>query len=136
LLPHKIDGRMYNPLGKWTGWYFSEEVKLAETLGYNIIVHYGYKFERISNVFNSFINKYFSIKAGLSNIVMDRTLPVLKWKWIRFELISVMCAVLLLFRFKLPLFINIKNIDMHISSINLKRKQVMIKNRISHTFSL
>lgn len=136
LLPHKIEGRMYNPLGKWTGWYFSEEVKLAETLGYNIIVHYGYKFERISNVFNSFINKYFSIKAGLSNIVMDRTLPVLKWKWIRFELISVMCAVLLLFRFKLPLFINIKNIDMHISSINLKRKQVMINNRISHTFSL
>jgi hypothetical protein len=73
LLPHKIDGRMYNPLGKWTGWYFSEEVKLAETLGYNIIVHYGYKFERISNVFNSFIAKYFSIKAGLSDILMDRT---------------------------------------------------------------
>lgn len=29
--------------------------------------------------------------------------------------------------------INIKNIDMHISSINLKRKQVIINNRLSYT---
>lgn len=36
LLPHKIDGRMYNPLGKWVGWYFSEEVKLASSFGYSI----------------------------------------------------------------------------------------------------
>jgi DNA polymerase type B, organellar and viral len=73
LLPHKIDGRMYNPLGKWTGWYFSEEVKLAISFGYSVNVLYGYKFEKSSNVFNSFINKYFDIKAGFSNINMDRT---------------------------------------------------------------
>jgi DNA polymerase type B, organellar and viral len=73
LLPHKIEGRMYNPLGNWSGWYFSEEVKLAISFGYNITVHYGYKFDRSSNIFNSFINKYFGIKAGLSNTIMDRT---------------------------------------------------------------
>ena len=73
LLPHKIKGRMYNPLGSWSGWYFSEEVKLAISYGYNITVHYGYKFDKSSNVFNSFVNKYFDIKAGLSSTIMDRT---------------------------------------------------------------
>ena len=73
LLPHKIDGRMYNPLGKWTGWYFSEEVKLAISFGYTVNVICGYKFDKTSNVFNSFINKYFDIKAGISDIKMDRT---------------------------------------------------------------
>jgi len=73
LLPHKVDGRLYNPLGSWSGWYFSEEVKLALSFGYKITVHYGYKFDRTSSVFNSFINQYFNIKAGLSEIIMDRT---------------------------------------------------------------
>ena len=73
LLPHKIEGRLYNPLGKWTGWYFSEEVKLACSFGYNIKVLYGYKLDKSSNVFNSFVNKYFDIKAGISDINMDRT---------------------------------------------------------------
>jgi len=41
--------------------------------GYKIKVQYGYKFDKTSNIFNSFINKYFEIKAGLSNINMDRT---------------------------------------------------------------
>jgi DNA polymerase type B, organellar and viral len=73
LLPHKIDGRMYNPLGSWSGWYFSEEVKLAISYGYNIKVLYGYKFDKSSNVFSSFIKKFFAVKAGLSDINMDRT---------------------------------------------------------------
>nr|YP_009498201.1 hypothetical protein [Lactarius deliciosus]AWX52987.1 hypothetical protein [Lactarius deliciosus] len=73
LLPHRIGDRMYNCLGKWSGWYFSEEVKLAKSFGYNIKVLYGYKLDKTSNVFNSFITKYFDIKAGLSDIKMDRT---------------------------------------------------------------
>lgn len=32
--------------------------------------------------------------------------------------------------------INIKNIDMHISSLNLKRKQIMNNNKLSHTIPL
>jgi hypothetical protein len=43
------------------------------SFGYSVKVHYGYKIDRTSNVFNSFITKYFDIKAGLSNINMDRT---------------------------------------------------------------
>lgn len=77
LLPHKIEGRLYNPLGKWTGWYFSEEVKLACSFGYNIKVLYGYKLDKSSNVFNSFVNKYFDIKTGISDINMDRTIAKL-----------------------------------------------------------
>nr|YP_009498212.1 hypothetical protein [Lactarius deliciosus]AWX52998.1 hypothetical protein [Lactarius deliciosus] len=64
---------MYNPLGKWTGWYFSEEIKLAVSFGYNISIICGYKFDKSSGIFKSFIEKYFNIKAGLSNIKMDRT---------------------------------------------------------------
>jgi hypothetical protein len=52
---------------------FSEEVKLAKSYGYNIKLLYGYKLDKSSNIFNPFINKYFDIKAGLSNINMDRT---------------------------------------------------------------
>ena len=73
LLPHRIDGRMYNPLGVWTGWYFSEEIKLAISKGYSVKVIGGYKFDKTSNIFNSFINKFFNIKAGSSQIKMDRT---------------------------------------------------------------
>lgn len=73
LLPHRVDDRLYNLLGKWSGWYFSEEVKFAQSVGYNITVYYGYKFDKTENVFNSFVNKYFDIKAGLSPIKMDRT---------------------------------------------------------------
>ena len=72
LLPHKVDGRMYNLLGKWSGWYFSEEVKLAMSVGYSIKVLCGYKFDKTPNIFNSFINKFFEIKAGLSPINMER----------------------------------------------------------------
>lgn len=73
LLPHKIDGRLYNGLGTWTGWYFSEEVKLAQKHGYKITVLYGYKFTETENVFNKFVNTYYSIKSGQSEICMDRT---------------------------------------------------------------
>jgi hypothetical protein len=72
LLPHRIDTRMYNPLGKWSGWYFSEEIKLAISVGYSVKVIYGYKFNKTPNVFNTYVNKFFDVKAGLSKIDMDR----------------------------------------------------------------
>jgi hypothetical protein len=72
LLPHKIDGRLYNPLGSWTGWYLSEEIKLAISVGYSIKVLCWYKFDKTPSIFNTFINKYFGIKAGLSLINMER----------------------------------------------------------------
>jgi len=60
LLPHRLEGRMYNPLGKWVGWYFSEEAKFAMDFGYKVKVIFGYKLDKQSGVFNTFINKYFN----------------------------------------------------------------------------
>lgn len=68
LLPHKIDGRMYNLLGKWYGWYFSEEIKLAMSVGYSVKVLYGYKFDKTAGIFNSFIE---SPKSGFFNLFSD-----------------------------------------------------------------
>jgi DNA polymerase elongation subunit (family B) len=42
------------------------------SFGYKIKVIFGYKFDKKSYVFNSFINKYFDIKAGFSDIKMER----------------------------------------------------------------
>nr|YP_010296717.1 DNA polymerase [Polyozellus multiplex]UMI33310.1 DNA polymerase [Polyozellus multiplex] len=76
-LLYKLYGRFYNPLGIWNGWYFSEEIKYAESLGYNIIVHYGYKFDKTDNVFTNFVNKFYAIKSNKNEISMDRTTA--KW---------------------------------------------------------
>jgi hypothetical protein len=42
----KIKGRTIAPIGTWSGWYFSEELKYAVALGYRIKVHKGYKYNR------------------------------------------------------------------------------------------
>lgn len=47
-------------------------MKLAISVGYEVKILYGYKFDKTPKVFDSFVNKYFEIKAGLSNINMDR----------------------------------------------------------------
>jgi hypothetical protein len=46
---------------------------MAQSFGYNVKVHCGYKFDKTENVFTDFVNKYYSIKSGLSDIQMDRT---------------------------------------------------------------
>ena len=73
LLPIRLDQRMYNVLGQWSGWYFSEEIKLAKSLGYDIKVHYGYKFDKTYNLFDLYVNKFFNIKAGINvNSTMEK----------------------------------------------------------------
>lgn len=73
LLAYRTEDRIFNVLGTWSGWYFSEELKLAKSLGYQITVHYGYKFEKTESVFNNYVNKFYNIKAGLDlNNSMDR----------------------------------------------------------------
>lgn len=46
LLPLRIKSGINFPLGKWKGWYFSEQFKFAEKNGYNIKVIKGYNFNR------------------------------------------------------------------------------------------
>ena len=42
LLPYKLNGTLITPLGEFEGWYYSEELKLVRSLGYNISVVKGY----------------------------------------------------------------------------------------------
>jgi hypothetical protein len=35
------------PVGNWTAWYFSEELKFAKENGYTITVIKGYEFNRV-----------------------------------------------------------------------------------------
>ena len=46
LLPVRDVSGLTFPLGRWTGWYFSEEFKYAEDNGYIIKVHRGYSFNK------------------------------------------------------------------------------------------
>ena len=67
LLPLRTLTGLIFPLGKWEGWYFSEELKFAKEQGYNIKVLKGYSFSRESNVFSKYINKVYKIKADPVN---------------------------------------------------------------------
>ena len=65
-LPYNINNQIYNPIGIWSGWYWSEELKFAKKFGYKIDVNYGYFFEAGNNVFKNYVNHFYSIKSGKS----------------------------------------------------------------------
>ncbi|EFQ24845.1 DNA polymerase (mitochondrion) [Colletotrichum graminicola M1.001] len=68
LLPFRTkDGTLIHPLGNWTGWYFSEEIKFAVKNGYKIRIIEGYNFSRETNVFNTFVQEIYKIKSTTSN---------------------------------------------------------------------
>ena len=67
LLPFKTINGLQFPLGKWVGWYFSEELKFAKEHGYKIKVLKGYSFNKESNVFNEYIDKVYKIKSNPIN---------------------------------------------------------------------
>jgi len=64
LLPVRDHTGLVFPVGKWKGWYFSEELKFAYENGYNIKVLNGYSFNRESDVFTSYINDVYKHKAN------------------------------------------------------------------------
>jgi len=61
LLPYRKDGLTIHPTGKFTGIYFSEELKIVETQGYKIKLLEGYEFTKF-NLFNDFINNFYDQK--------------------------------------------------------------------------
>ena len=67
LLPVRNKNGIDFPLGKWEGWYFSEELKFAKDNGYKITVLKGYEFNKQTNVFKDYINKIYSIKSNPIN---------------------------------------------------------------------
>ena len=64
LLPVRESTGLIFPVGKWTGWYFSEELKFAYENGYGIKVLNGYSFNRESDVFSSYVNDVYTHKAN------------------------------------------------------------------------
>lgn len=53
--------RTVAPLGKWTGWYFSEELFNALKFGYKIKIIKGYLFEK-AYIFNDYVESFYKIK--------------------------------------------------------------------------
>lgn len=70
LLPVRNESGLIFPLGKWSGWYFSEELKFAKKNGYKIKVKKGYSSNRVKNVFKSFVNTLYEIKSNSHNIAL------------------------------------------------------------------
>ena len=67
VLPCKIktksgDEKLIFPVGSWTAWYFSEEVKLAVRYGYKVEVLESYIYKRGKNVFKEYVDHMASIK--------------------------------------------------------------------------
>ena len=66
LLPVRDLGLIF-PLGRWNGWYFSEELKFAQENGYKITVMKGYNFSREKDVFTKDVEKVYQIKSNPIN---------------------------------------------------------------------
>ena len=66
-LPRRIEGRTVFTLGSFRGWYFSEELKYAKSLGYQINLQQGYKFERGKHIFTKYINHFYAMKKQASS---------------------------------------------------------------------
>jgi hypothetical protein len=70
VLPYRTkEGLIIKPVGNWTGWYFTEEIKMAvNEYGYTAKVLQGYRFERSNKVFKDYINHFYSIKNSSTGI--------------------------------------------------------------------
>jgi hypothetical protein len=64
LLPLRTSERIISPTGCWDGIYTSAELKLAYSLGYEIIVHSGYIFDVDETLFHSFISKFYNMRQA------------------------------------------------------------------------
>ena len=63
LLHTKIKDMSIAPVGTWTGWYFSEELKLALKLGYTFEVLEGVLFER-GNIFKKYVSTLYKLRKS------------------------------------------------------------------------
>jgi hypothetical protein len=61
LLQTKLNGRTVAPVGTWTGWYFTEELKLAVQLGYEIEVLEAVLYER-GKIFKGYVSNLYKMR--------------------------------------------------------------------------
>jgi len=69
LLLTKIKGRTIAPIGTRSGWYFSQELKYAKKIGYQIKIHKGYFYTR-DMIFKDYVLALYEMKANV-----DKTNP-------------------------------------------------------------
>lgn len=55
--------RTISPLGKFSGWFFSEELKNAEKFGYSYEIKRGYLFEK-GNIFKDFVAVLYNLRVS------------------------------------------------------------------------
>lgn len=65
LLQTRIKGKTIAPIGSWSGWYFTEELKYAESLGYKFTVKKAVLFER-SNLFFDYVEKLYAMRKSFN----------------------------------------------------------------------
>jgi hypothetical protein len=61
VLLHKVNGVNIAPVGSWSGWYFSEELKFAESLGYKITVQKGHLYSQ-GDIFSKYVDTLYSLR--------------------------------------------------------------------------
>src|SRR3978361_245725 len=66
LLTQTVDGRVIAPVGSWTGWYVSEELKFAVKHGYKVEVLEGYRYEQKFNIFSGYVSDLYKIRQTFS----------------------------------------------------------------------
>ncbi len=68
ILPVRTNSGIVFPTGRWSGMYFSEELKYAVENGYVINIKWGYKFNRVSNLFTKYVENLYKMKSYPNNI--------------------------------------------------------------------
>ena len=65
VLPYKCDKthRTIYPRGKWSGIYFSEELKAVKRIGYEVKLIHGYEFSRY-NLFMGYVDHFYDMKRN------------------------------------------------------------------------
>lgn len=64
VLPLRSGKNIFNPIGTWTGWYFSEELKEAVRKGYKVRVIHAIEFKEGIGLFDEFVNHFYEIKLN------------------------------------------------------------------------
>jgi hypothetical protein len=70
VLPFHHEGKTIYPVGNWTSWYFSEELKAVEKLGYQIKIIKGLEFSK-TNLFDPFVHHFFNVKKFATGVERD-----------------------------------------------------------------
>lgn len=143
LLPKKTEsGDLLYPLGEWYGTYFSEELKFAQEQGYEIEVYNGYSFNKVDNVFSSFINTLNEIKSktkdknerNVAKLTMNSNIG--RYGMAPFkntpDLVNLDKLLWILARYKTSNYVKITKDLYYVSYLNVLDKETCIKSDLDY----